>query len=421
MPARRPGARPRLAVRRGDAPGDGRAHRLRRPAAGVLRRRGGPGPHPGDPPPPGRPRRVHREDRAAHAQRCHPRALCYFTPPPLSPRSSARCSPRARTRNGCLARRPGRRVRRGGGRPLAVRPRGLRRGELRAARLGRRDGQLHRAGARERHPPRALRGATRPPRGAALEGVRVYSGDQAHFSIARALDELGFPPETLVTLPADDRFRLHAEPVAEAIAADRARGACPWPSAPWPGPPTRDPWTSSRTWPRSRSAKASGSTSMRPTAGGPPVRARCRARPRPGRWPTPSPSTPTSGSSRPTTSAALLVRDGAHLRQTFDAPRVLPWRRVARGRGRREPRGRARRPAQLLQAGLRGHAPLARAQAVGDLEAPRDERPRAARGAHDDIAAYLAGLCATATTSRRSPTRAVRRVLPPPPRGPGCG
>ncbi|HEU0243491.1 MAG TPA: pyridoxal-dependent decarboxylase [Candidatus Limnocylindrales bacterium] len=74
---------------------------------------------------------------------------------------------------------------------------------------------------------RALRGAPRPPRGAALEGVRVYTGDQTHFSIARALDELGFPPETLVTLPADDRFRLHAEPVAEAIAADRESGLLP--------------------------------------------------------------------------------------------------------------------------------------------------------------------------------------------------
>ena len=74
---------------------------------------------------------------------------------------------------------------------------------------------------------RAIRGGSRPPRGAGLEGVRVYTGDQTHFSIARALDELGFPPETLVTLPADDRYRLHAEPVAAAIAADRARGLTP--------------------------------------------------------------------------------------------------------------------------------------------------------------------------------------------------
>ena len=48
---------------------------------------------------------------------------------------------------------------------------------------------------------RALRGSARPPRGADLEGVRVYTRDQTHFSIARALDELGFPPETLVVCP----------------------------------------------------------------------------------------------------------------------------------------------------------------------------------------------------------------------------
>ncbi len=74
---------------------------------------------------------------------------------------------------------------------------------------------------------RRLRGATRPPRGAALEGARIYTGDQTHFSIARALDELGFPPETLVALPADDRFRLHAEPVVAAVTRDRAAGLTP--------------------------------------------------------------------------------------------------------------------------------------------------------------------------------------------------
>src|SRR5262245_15385410 len=79
---------------------------------------------------------------------------------------------------------------------------------------------------RDVHLP-AVRGLDRPPRGAALEGVRVYASDQTHFSIARALDELGFPPETLVVVPTDERFRLHAGPVAEAVAADRARGFTP--------------------------------------------------------------------------------------------------------------------------------------------------------------------------------------------------
>jgi glutamate/tyrosine decarboxylase-like PLP-dependent enzyme len=72
-----------------------------------------------------------------------------------------------------------------------------------------------------------LRGTTKPPRGADLEGVRIYTSDQTHFSIARALDELGFPSETLVVLPSDERFRLHPEPAAEAIGRDRAAGLTP--------------------------------------------------------------------------------------------------------------------------------------------------------------------------------------------------
>ena len=66
-----------------------------------------------------------------------------------------------------------------------------------------------------------------PPRGRALESVRVYASDQAHFSIARALDVLGFPQDTLRILPSDERFRLHGEPVARAIAQDRAAGLTP--------------------------------------------------------------------------------------------------------------------------------------------------------------------------------------------------
>lgn len=72
-----------------------------------------------------------------------------------------------------------------------------------------------------------LRGVAEPPRGAALEGVRVYTSDQTHFSVARALDELGFPPQTLEVLPADDDFRLRGDAVAEAIALDRSEGILP--------------------------------------------------------------------------------------------------------------------------------------------------------------------------------------------------
>ena len=81
--------------------------------------------------------------------------------------------------------------------------------------------------ARDLHLGRLL-GARRAPRGALLDGARVYTSDQTHFSIARALDELGFPPETLVVIPADAAFHLRAEPVRAAIARDRAAGLTPF-------------------------------------------------------------------------------------------------------------------------------------------------------------------------------------------------
>jgi glutamate/tyrosine decarboxylase-like PLP-dependent enzyme len=80
--------------------------------------------------------------------------------------------------------------------------------------------------ARDVHLAR-LRDLDRPPRGAALEGVRVYASDQGHFSVARALDELGFPAETLVHVASDDHFRLRGSPVAAAISRDRVAGLTP--------------------------------------------------------------------------------------------------------------------------------------------------------------------------------------------------
>ena len=81
--------------------------------------------------------------------------------------------------------------------------------------------------ARDLHLGR-LRGLSGPPRGQDLEAARVYTSDQTHFSIARALDELGFPPDTLVVLAADDEFHLRGAPVAAAINRDRADGLTPF-------------------------------------------------------------------------------------------------------------------------------------------------------------------------------------------------
>ncbi|HEX5589475.1 MAG TPA: pyridoxal-dependent decarboxylase [Candidatus Limnocylindrales bacterium] len=80
--------------------------------------------------------------------------------------------------------------------------------------------------ARDVHAARLL-GLDRPPRGGALERLRVYTSDQTHFSIGRAIDELGFPPECLVLVRADDDFRLRGEDVAAAVAEDRAAGLVP--------------------------------------------------------------------------------------------------------------------------------------------------------------------------------------------------
>lgn len=81
--------------------------------------------------------------------------------------------------------------------------------------------------ARDIHLARLVR-SNDPPRGASLEGARVYASDQAHFSIARAMDVLGFPPETLHVVASDDRLRLRAASVADAVGRDRAAGLMPF-------------------------------------------------------------------------------------------------------------------------------------------------------------------------------------------------
>ena len=64
-----------------------------------------------------------------------------------------------------------------------------------------------------------LRGVPSPPRGAHLDGVRVYASDQTHFSIARALGVLGFPDDTLVvyikSLLDHDQLELFAADLRE--------------------------------------------------------------------------------------------------------------------------------------------------------------------------------------------------------------
>jgi aromatic-L-amino-acid/L-tryptophan decarboxylase len=81
--------------------------------------------------------------------------------------------------------------------------------------------------ARDVHLAKLL-GTEELPRGARLEGARIYASDQTHFSVERAVDLLGFPEGTLRIVPSDAGFRLRAEPVAAAIVEDRAAGLTPF-------------------------------------------------------------------------------------------------------------------------------------------------------------------------------------------------
>src|SRR5262245_28903751 len=68
---------------------------------------------------------------------------------------------------------------------------------------------------RERLPPDFLRGV-------------VYASEDAHHSVRKAVMLAGFDPAAVRAIPVDDRGRLPPAAVADAIAADRARGLSPF-------------------------------------------------------------------------------------------------------------------------------------------------------------------------------------------------
>ncbi|MEP7059827.1 MAG: pyridoxal-dependent decarboxylase [Actinomycetota bacterium] len=82
--------------------------------------------------------------------------------------------------------------------------------------------------ARDIHLARLRGTPDEPPRAARLEGVRIYASDQTHFSVARGLDVLGFPPECLHLIDSDERFRLRGPAVQAAVTADREAGLVPF-------------------------------------------------------------------------------------------------------------------------------------------------------------------------------------------------
>ena len=123
----------------------------------------------------------------------------------------------------------------------------------------------------------------------------AYLTDQTHASIRRGLITLGFAADEIHVVKTDERLRMTADAVREAIAGDRREGASPASSSPPPARPIPARSTTyrvSRSWRRRR---APGCMSTVPTAR--PGRCAPPAVPcwRASSWPTRSCSTPTSG------------------------------------------------------------------------------------------------------------------------------
>ena len=58
----------------------------------------------------------------------------------------------------------------------------------------------------------------------ALMPLSIYASEQAHSSIDKAAITLGFGQEALRKIPTDDQFRMRADALHNAVAADRASG-----------------------------------------------------------------------------------------------------------------------------------------------------------------------------------------------------
>lgn len=60
-----------------------------------------------------------------------------------------------------------------------------------------------------------------------LETVRIYTSDQAHVSVAKALRMLGLPGGCLVKVQSDERLRMDARALGDALERDSAAGLVP--------------------------------------------------------------------------------------------------------------------------------------------------------------------------------------------------
>ena len=379
-----------------------------------------------------RARRVLDPRRAAHGERLSP-ALVRLLHPAAAARVRGRRGARAGRPAGHrrLARRPDRRVRRGGGAALAVRPRRLRRGQLRDPDLGRGHGELHRDGDRPRRAPARASAVRRPPAAApSRASACTRRTRRTSRSAGRSTSSASRPRRSRscrpTTTSGSGRRRSRTR-----SGATGPRGSCRSRSPRsrarrTPAPSTRS--ASSPTW-RDREGLwlhvdaaygAAARLSARDARRVPDLERAQSVTVDPHKW-----------LFQAYDIGGLMVRERAVLGEAFGGRRPEYYRaghererhrRNRRLRPRGE-RGRRRRPrlggpAQLLAPRVRGHAALARAQAVAVLEARRirglraagrgERRPRRPpRGANRRVR-RLRGPAGRSA--------AVRRVLPPPAR-----
>ena len=164
--------------------------------------------------------------------------------------------------------------------------------------------------ARDLHLGRRL-GLGAPPRGRDLEGARVYASDQTHFSVARALDLLGLPGRDARHRP----VRRRLPPARRAGRGGRRAGPGRRPDAVRDRGGRRvDEHRVGRCHRRARRRRRDARPVAPRRCGlrrrGPPVRGATPGACRTSSAPTRSRSTRTSGSSRPTTSAACWSATG---------------------------------------------------------------------------------------------------------------
>ena len=396
----------RLALRRGDGPRDGPADRLRRAAPHLLRRvAAAPARRPAEPTTlAGGPRRVHAPDRAPHAEQLPPAGpVATSRRRRWSPRSSARSSPSGRTRastSGTPARSP-RSSRRRSSAGCATSSGTARAASACCTSGGVMANFIAMALVRDVH-LRRLTGAARPraaPRSRASASTPATR--RTSRSPARSTSSASRPRPCVV-----DRRRRPVPPPRRARRRGDRRATGPPACGPSPSPPSPARRTRARSTScpeladARRSARACGSTSTPRTAAPPGSRRATRDRV-PGLDLADSVTIdPHKWFFQAYDIGALVVRDGRHLRETFDrSPEYYRGGEAAVAADAGDERTpTTRTPASSTSTSSASRAPAGSARSSCGRRGSTSGTSGLGRliEVNDDVAAYLARRCAEA-------------------------